>query len=181
MGALLLSKPAMYVAAALALMGALAYAHHTIYAQGAADKERELTAAYAARDKKAQALADARIAELTAQAAAEKAQHVAAQDAITNRLKGVQIAYEKTKADVAARVAAGYRLRDSYASSTAASCIGGVPDAAASTAGNNATGGGELSEQLTGFLLSEAERADKVAQQLQACQAVVLSDRAVKP
>lgn len=77
------------------------------------------------------------------------------------------------------RVIAGMRdgsvqLRQRF---TCKSASGAVPSVAASTSSSDGTAGTGLSAEDAGFFISEASRANKVVLQLQACQALINSDR----
>lgn len=79
-----------------------------------------------------------------------------------------------------ARVIAGInshaiRLRDNYAVAVPA-CNSASPQAIATDSGDHDTGNGVLSDEASRFLLGEAEHADEVVLELQACQAKVISD-----
>jgi hypothetical protein len=78
--------------------------------------------------------------------------------------------------DVAA-VRAGFRLRDNARSAAPCEGSGGgaAPTAVAATGKPDGAGGGELSEEATGFLLSEANRADAVVETLGKLQDLALS------
>lgn len=67
------------------------------------------------------------------------------------------------------------RLRDRF--TCAAASDQRVPSAAATTGQRDAASAGGLQEEDGVFLVSESSRADQVARQLQACQAVVRADR----
>lgn len=54
---------------------------------------------------------------------------------------------------------------------------GASSQAGAPGSGNDGEAGSKLSERLANYLIGEATRADKVVDQLTACQAQVLSDR----
>jgi prophage endopeptidase len=126
------------------------------------------------------ASANAKILQLSAEVRATEQRHA-------SELDQVAAEYEKEKAHVAAQTdfviaglrAGGLRLRDPY---TPAIPAGGDPagQATPATSGGNGGTGGELSEQTSEFLIGEASRADEIVKQLQACQAVVRSDRDLK-
>ncbi|MBF3800036.1 lysis protein [Burkholderia pseudomallei] len=119
-------------------------------------------------------------------AAQERADAAAAFATTTSNLLVTQIStdYErklndaKSQADrdIAAARAGALRLRD-----RAATC-GNQPSESATGPGAGVsadTGGAELSLPATEFLLSEAGRADEIVLRLNACEAVVRSDRDV--
>ena len=173
----LMIKAGLYLAAVAALAGGLWYLHHKIDADGYQRGLRETSAVYEKRDREARAAADAEIGALRAAKDKAESESRAAVQSITQKLEKDRNDANRTIADLNGRIAAGFRLRDPYAIGTAASCNGGVSTAAASAAGSGGAGGGEFSEQVTQFLVSEAGRADQVARQLAACQALVAADR----
>lgn len=67
------------------------------------------------------------------------------------------------------------RLRDQFKIKQCAS----VSSATGSTGGSDATSTGGLSEENVRFLISEASRADQLAEQLKAAQQVITHDRVV--
>lgn len=70
------------------------------------------------------------------------------------------------------------RLRDPGTSGICAN-TSNVPGLAASTSGRDDGTDGRLSDQTAEFLLTEADRADSIVDQLTACQQVVRADRIV--
>ena len=133
--------------------------------------------AWQAKDNKELSDANAQILKLNNEARATEHTHA-------EQLANIATSYEQerqneiTAKDVLiAKLRAGsVQLHDPYASSVQASGCATSTIAAGAGRGD-AQAGSELSEQLGEFLISEASRADKVVTQLQACQAVVQSDR----
>ena len=122
-----------------------------------------------------------------AQSAARKEEQDHAQqlsDISANYQKELQDASKQHAADVAAIRAGTLRLRDPGARPHA--CAGGVSQASTAAgrrddqAGSGLPGpaDGVLSDTAVEFLVSEADRADRLAKQLSACQAVINADRA---
>lgn len=56
-------------------------------------------------------------------------------------------------------------------------CAGPVPPTSAGTTGRDGETRAELSPDAAEFLIGEASRADKIVEQLNACQAVLVQDR----
>lgn len=112
------------------------------------------------------------------QAARTQEQQAAAdQAAITSKLIE-DLRHEKQNADatVAGLRAGAVQLRDRFTCADA-SPRGGVPSTSTSAAGSDATAARGLQPEDAEFLVRESSRADQVAQQLAACQAVIQSDR----
>lgn len=130
-----------------------------------------------AKDNQELAQANAKIILLETAARAQEHQHAA-------QLAQVATTYEKEKADVAAQKdsviaqlrAGTVRLHDPYSPGFKAPGSPASP-AAASTGRCDGGEGSELSQRTSEFLVGLASRADEVVKQLQACQAVVKSDR----
>lgn len=122
------------------------------------------------------AQANAKIIQLETAARAQEQQHAA-------QLEQVATTYEKEKADVTAQKdsviaqlrAGAIRLHDPY--SPGFKAPGSPTSPAASTGRCDGGAGSELSQRTSEFLVGLASRADEVVKQLQACQAVVKSDR----
>lgn len=87
----------------------------------------------------------------------------------------LQNAEQTHQADLAAIRAGALRLRDP-ASPVQACPAPGAP-ASPSTGGRDGAAAGYLSTEAADFLLSLADDADRTAQQLAACQAIVTADR----
>lgn len=107
----------------------------------------------------------------------QAAQDMAAIDAQHQK----DIANEKHNA---ATVLAAYRtgvigLRDDFKTVTITTTV--LPSTATSTGGSDGTRTVGLRDEHVSFLVQEASRADQVADQLRACQAVVKADRVVRP
>lgn len=121
-------------------------------------------------------VANAKIKALEEAARANEAKH-ATEVAAIGAAHEADIETRRVQAehDVAAVRAGALRLRDPGAKPAA--CPGAVPSAAPAASVGDGPAPGELSRELDEFLVSEANRADAVAIQLGACQAVVLSDR----
>lgn len=126
------------------------------------------------------AQANAKIVELETDARALEQKHAA-------QLDQVATTYEKELSDVTvkkdsviAQLRAGaIRLHDPYAPGFKAP---GGPASPAAAGTGRCDGGApaELSQRTSEFLVGLASRADEVVKQLQACQAVVRSDRDLK-
>ena len=120
---------------------------------------------------------NAKIIKLETDARAQEQQHAAHLDQIATT-------YEKEKADVTAQKdsviaqlrAGTMRLHDPHSPGFKAPG-GPASPAAASTGRCDGGEGSELSQRTSEFLVGLASRADEVVKQLQACQAVVKSDR----
>lgn len=179
-------KPLIYLAAVAALGGALWWLHHHIYTQGYDAGKAEITAQYAARDKAAEAAAQARIRELETQRIAIERAHADALNLIGTKLLQEQQNAQKNEAVLRARLAAGtLRLRDPGDPSANAGCVSGVREAPAAPSGSDGGKGSDVRDEVAGvlsdaasqFLVGLAGEADAVARQLAACQDVIRSDR----
>ena len=134
--------------------------------------------AWQAKDNKELTEANAKILQLENDARAKEQAHAADLAAIsTNYEQELQHAENTRKADVAAARSGALRLRDPGATAQQ-TCGSATGQAATGPGGRDAQTGGELSPELTEFLFIEADRADAIVQQLGACQAVIVSDRA---
>jgi hypothetical protein len=144
------------------------------YWQNTAGRTAERVA-WQERENTQLAEANAKIIELNLKARTEEREHA-------DRLAAVSIKYqedirnEKRKAAVViADLRAGIiRLRDPAAVQARGS---GTGETSATSGRRDGHAGGELSPELAEFLVAEASRADEVARQLDACQAVVRADR----
>lgn len=134
-------------------------------------------AAYAQRDNKE--LAEINNKLKTTEEAYRKLEHQAAerQAAISATYQEQLKNANKKTADLIIAARAGtFRLRDPSSLQT-----GGhdLPKTATSSGGRDGQAGSEfLGESATVFLINEASRADNLTRQLDACQAVVMADRA---
>ena len=159
---------------ALALIGAVLGGEYDGHARGV-NSER---VAWQAKANNELASANAKILQLENDARVKEQAHANALAVIaTNYEQELQHAENTRKADVAAARSGALRLRDpgTTAQQTCGSATG---QAATGSGGRDGQAGGELSPELTEFLVSEAGRADAIVQQLGACQAVIVSDRA---
>jgi len=173
-----LIRPLLYLAAVAALGGALWWLHHHIYTQGYDAGKVEVTAQYAARDKAAEAAAQARIRELETQRIAIERKHADDLQLVASKLAQEQQNANKIQSDLRARLAAGtLRLRDPGASGANAGSECRVSQAAAAASGSDGGTTGQLSATASDFLVTLAGEADAVARQLAACQDVIRSDR----
>ena len=122
-----------------------------------------------------------------AQSAARKAEQEHAQqlaDISANYQQELQDASKQHAVDVAAIRAGTLRLRDPGSHPHA--CESGVSQTSSPAGGRDdqANSGlpgpdaGVLSDSAAGFIVGEADRADRLAKQLSACQAVINADRA---
>jgi hypothetical protein len=123
--------------------------------------------------------ANANILRLETDARKAEADHATALSDISTNYQG-KLTYAETqrKTDVAAARSGTLRLFDPGASGQSA-CASGASQAAASTGGRDGSQTSGLSPAAAEFLLSEADRADVIIEQLTSCQAVVQSDRAL--
>lgn len=162
-----------WVLPAMALAGGL----WGVYLLGSADATRRLSAVHSAE------IAGMRQAAAEAQSAAEQQAREAERAAVL-RLNEVEAKYhaelQSAVAEqdrlLAALRAGELRLHDRF------SCPGGggVSAAASGAGGGGRSAGGGLSEKDVRFLVSIAGEADQVVRQLQACQAALRSDRALR-
>lgn len=110
---------------------------------------------------------------------AEQANAMALAAISTDYERKLSDANKQRTVDAAAVRSGSLRLRDP--GSLGLRACGSLSAEASAGAGKRDGGApGELSGLLAEFLISEANRADEVAIQLRACQAVVVSDRAVR-
>jgi hypothetical protein len=122
--------------------------------------------------------ANAKITQLEDAARVAEQAHVTAVAAISTTYEGkLQNAKAQAAADVAAVRARTIVLHDPGAISA---CPGGSgsPETAAGAGGRDGAAGRQLSDDAAQFLLGEANRADAIVEQLNACQAVIRADRA---
>lgn len=143
-------------------------------------KVAEVRSEYLVRDNQALAAANASIKRLQEEARATEAKRVADMNVIaTNYAKGYQNAEARRRADVSAARDGALVLRI-----PASACRAGGGEAAPpgpAAAGGHGPAAVELPRAVTADLLSLANDADQVADQLRACQAVVISDRKDSP
>jgi prophage endopeptidase len=113
--------------------------------------------------------------QLETLARASEQSHSVAQAAIsTTYQKDLQNAEIRRQKDIAAARTGALRLFDPGAQGA---CAGGASQDATSAGGRDGGPDTGLSSQSVEFLLTEADRADGIARQLGACQAVIVSDR----
>ena len=176
-----------YVLIAVGVLWALSVAGASVKWAGL--KVAEVQSAYLARDNTALADANAEIQRLQDAARATEAQRVQDMNTIAaNYGKGYEDAEARRRRDVAAardgalvlRVpASACRTGPSEAGPAGSSSPGG--DGAAPLQLPGAAGGGVLPPEITADLYALADDADQVADQLRACQSVVLADRKESP
>ena len=173
-----LIRPLLYLAAVAALGGALWWLHHHIYTQGYDNGKSETVALYAARDKAAEAAAQARIRELETERVATIQRHADDLQSIGTKLSQEQQNAQKNETVLRARLATrDLVLRDPGARRSDESCRGGVREVAAAPSGGDGGKGSDISVAASEFLLGLTGEADAVARQLTACQNTVRSDR----
>lgn len=108
----------------------------------------------------------------------EQAQHQAEMAALDAKFtKEMEDEKRRAAADVAALRAGTVRVRDRFTCPGATSTSGAGTAAGRTPSMGDATQAGGLQAADAEFLLREAERADAVTLQLQACQAIVRRDR----
>jgi len=134
--------------------------------------------AWQAKDNVELAAANAKILQMETDARASEQAHAQTQsDISTDYERKLQDAQTQRQKDIAAARSGALRLRDPGASAQQ-SCGGSAGQDAASASGRDGAAEPGLSGPAAEFLLSEADRADAIVQQLGACQAVILADRA---
>ena len=136
--------------------------------------------AWLARDNAQLRSANARIAQLQAQARAQEQAHGTAMAAAAAQFKKDLHDVRTQKDGVIADLRSGrLRLRVPVVAAASAACgAGGAStEAGAGAAGGDGEARAELSGAAAEFLVSFASEADAVVRQLSACQAVVAADR----
>jgi len=138
--------------------------------------------AWLARDNAQLRSANARIAQLQAQARAQEQAHGTAMAAAAAQFKKDLHDVRTQKDGVIADLRSGrLRLRIPVVPTSAACGAGGAGGASTEAGAGAAGGDGEARAELSGaaaeFLVSLASEADAVVRQLSACQAVVAADR----
>lgn len=177
---LLLSRPVMYAGAGLAIAASVWYWHARTDAAGYARGASETTAKYVARDAQAQAEADRKLDQARAEKVRVETAARVAHDEISQRAAHEKQKSENQIRDLNRRVADGFRLRDNYAGA-GSGCRDGVPASGADTGKPASAGGSQLSEQVTRFLIAEAERADSMTRERNECVARLAADRTARP
>jgi hypothetical protein len=138
----------------------------------------EESAAWQKKENRELADANAKILQLETEARVSEQAHSETQHLISTSLqKDLQNDEIRRQKDVADARSGAIRMRDPSAPAIQA-CGGSTGEASTGTSGRDGQAGGELSPAAAEFLLTEADRADAVVQQLGACQAVIVSDRA---
>ena len=171
MGFLGLNPTAWLIGAiALALIGG------TAYVTGRSDGRKVERTEWQAKENKAiidvqTELAKVQLEKDTIERNAQKAL-VAASETYQKGLKNEQVRKDKVIADLRAGV---IRLRDPGTSYTLSKDT--LPGVGATAGRCDGETGGKLSDELTTYLVTEANRADNIANQLTACQAVITADR----
>lgn len=174
---LVFGRVGLYAGAFVAIAGALWFVHHHIDKVGYERGKSETEARYAARDRAAEAAAQAKIKELEATRRAVEKEAETAINQIANQFEKERQNAKQTETILRARLATrDLVLRDPGAKPDAG-CIGGMPAATASTGGSDGRAPGELSRTASDFLIGLASEADEVARQLAACQQVIRADR----
>jgi len=167
-----------YVLLAVGVLWALSVAGASVKWAGL--KVAEVHSTYLARDNKALADANSMIQALQDAARATEARRVQDMNTIAaNYGKGYEDAEARRRRDVAAARDGALVLRV-----PASACRTGPGDsgpAGSSSPGGDGAPGVELPRAVTADLLALANDADQVADQLRACQAVVLADRKESP
>lgn len=124
-------------------------------------------------------LANATIIDLNVEARAAEYDHATALAAISTDYQGRLTDANKQRATDAAAVRAGtLRLRDPYPAGLRA-CGSVAAETGAGAGGRDGRAAGELSAEITGDLFELVDDADRLAEQLGACQRVVQADRAM--
>lgn len=166
-----LAGEAILALAALAVLWFF-YDHTTslYYDKGVADTQ-------ATADKKDAAQAEiSRVAmnQLTAELGVKEAAYSVAMANTQNQMQQERTSANQTIADLNARIAAGFRLRDPGVPRSPANASSSAATVADNT-GPPGPGAGELSEQFTQQLASESNRADNVVIKLNALQSEALA------
>ncbi len=168
----MIGGPYVYLAAAAAFLAALGGA----YVKGRSDGGDIARSEYAARDIKAASEAQDAYKRTVEGFRAKEAEWQKSLTAVSKNYQQ-RIAANETQrlADRAAAESLAIVLRDPNANPQA--CSGGTSAVAGTAAGRDGSETGRFSPEATRFLLGEANRADAVTIQLQACQAILASER----
>lgn len=163
-----------YIGSAVAIVAVIAVTYWLGYGHGT-DSER---AKWTTRESEELRAANAEIDRLQREARVAEQAHAESLTAISaNYQKELRDAKRAHDAHVAAVRAGSLRLRDPGASTRESACEDRVSEAAAGAGVRDGAEGAELSERASQFLLELTARADRVAEQLVACQAIVRRDR----
>lgn len=153
------------------------------HARGLAAGEKATTVEWQARENKELNAANAEIVRLTTQARADEALSQQRINKIVDYMQELRT-NEKAKSDVVIRdLAAGnaklqFALKKGTAPDSQASASG-TSQAGASPGSSDEETTGELPPAIGADLYAEADRADEITEQLDACQQVVIEDRRV--
>ena len=149
----------------------------TCYLYGYSKGANAASDVWQARESKELASANVAMQKAVADATVSVQHHMDALTSISSAYQTeLQNAETQHTRDVAAIRTGAIKLRDSGAT-TVQPCPTPGAEATTPTPGRDAAQGCELSTDLVGFLLGEADRADTYTKQLSACQAVILDDR----
>lgn len=119
-------------------------------------------------------------AESTTKLNAANARVLAAERKSAGDLAAISSAYQQKlleKDHEKDRAIASARANGLFVNTKRPSCRDTVPEVGTSTGGRDGDTRSELSEEASAYFIAEAVRADKIVEQLQACQAIVAADR----
>lgn len=147
-----------------------------VYFYGVSVGVDKTEAAWQAREAKINAASATAIqaAEAKARAAERKSAETVASVSAGYQAKLKEKDREKDRAIAGLRVANGGLFLDTK---LPPSCGSPVPEAGPAPGGRDGSTRAELSDKAAEFLIGEANRADKIVEQLTACQAIVKKDR----
>ena len=156
-----------FIASVLTVGG---YEHHA----GATAENAKWEQRYAQETAQAAATINKLQTEARTKEAAYEAGMVALAGNYQKELKNEQ---DQSAADLAAVRAGALSLRDPFATGTLSAGPSSAGTITASAGSGHGAPGCELSQPTAEFLVGEADRADGIVRQLDACQAIVVQDR----
>lgn len=167
--AMVVANPWVVLAAVLALIGSIMGA----YFYGVSNGKAKIEAKWQTRESKINA-------ESAQKIAAANARVLAAERKSAGDVADISKAYQKKlqeKDSEKDRAIARARASGLFVPTKRPRCGNAVPAVGAGPSGRDDAPRAELSDEIAAYFIAEANRADKVVEQLAACQAIVIADR----
>lgn len=173
-------KPVAYVILALSVLGSIYYAAHKAYTWAYTNGATATNNDWLARENVQVVTANAKIVQLENEAREkERIQEINVANIVDTYETDKQNAKLKTDANISNLNNGIIKLRDKYAASRQSTCPSQNSTTSTSTSVDNAETGTDLSGTAAEFLLKLTAEANEVVLQLDACQALLVSDRQI--
>ena len=167
-----------YLVCVAIALGSVYYALHTYYAWAYTNGVTSTTAQWTARENIQFIAANSKIVQLENEARQkELEQGIQVANIVDTYEKEKQNATNETAIIISKLNAGTIRLRDKYATRGQSTCPSATSATSTNPTSDSEEAGAELSQTTAKFLFELTSEADEVVLQLQACQALLITDR----